>query len=53
MKYFIPMILLIGVVILMGGAGGDGFRTARSVLFVIGVLLMLAVVFAYIVQRAI
>jgi hypothetical protein len=52
-KYFVPMLLLIGVVVLMGGGGRDGFRSARSILFVLGFFLLLAIVFGWIVARAI
>ena len=52
MKFVIPTILLIGVVVILSGAGRRGVRAGRSIFFVIGLMLLMAVVFAYIVDRA-
>jgi hypothetical protein len=52
MRFLIPTLLLIGVVVILSGAGRQGIRTGRSIFFVIGVLLLMAIVFAYVVQRA-
>jgi hypothetical protein len=52
MKFLIPTLLLIGVVIIISGAGRRGVRAGRSIFFVLGVMLLLAVIFAYIVDRA-
>ena len=52
MRYLVPMLLLIGVVILMAGGGGSGLRSARSLLFAVGFFLLLAIVFGWIVGRA-
>ena len=51
MKFIIPTLLLIGVVIIISGAGRRGVRAGRSIFLVIGVMLFMAVVFAYIIQR--
>lgn len=53
MKFFFPMLALIGVVILMGGAKGKGTQNARMMLAVIGFMLLLAIVFGFVVKRAI
>jgi hypothetical protein len=52
MRFLIPTLLLIGVVVIISGAGRQGVRTGRSIFLVLGVMLLMAVVFAYIVQRA-
>jgi hypothetical protein len=52
MKFVIPTILLIGVVVILSGAGRRGVQAGRSIFFVIGLMLLMAVVFAYIVDQA-
>jgi hypothetical protein len=52
MKFLVPTLLLIGVVVILSGAGRRGVRAGRSIFFVIGLMLLMAVVFAYIVDRA-
>ncbi|MGH2754506.1 MAG: hypothetical protein ACRDLB_08730 [Actinomycetota bacterium] len=52
MKFLLPTVLLIGVVVILSGAGRRGVRTGRSIFFAVGVMLLLAVIFAYIVQQA-
>lgn len=52
MEFLLPMLALIGVVIVMAGGTGDGFRGARSILFAIGVVLLMTLIFALIVRPA-
>ncbi len=52
MKYFIPMLVLIGVVALMGNLNKEGFRATRSVLFGIGVIVLGVLIFGVIVAQA-
>ena len=51
MRYLVPMLVLVGVVLLMGSFNGEGFRAARGVLFGIGLLGLLVVIFAVIVAQ--
>jgi hypothetical protein len=51
LRFLIPTLLLIGVVIIISGAGRRGVRTGRSIFLVLGVMLFLAVVLAFIVNR--
>ena len=54
MKFFVPMIALIGVVIIMAGIGGssEGVRAGRSILMVIGFVILLGLGFSLVVDRA-
>lgn len=52
MKYFVPMLLLIGVVALMGNFNKEGYRATRAVLFGIGFLMLVVVIFGVIVAQA-
>ncbi len=47
-----PLIVLIGVVLLMGSFNGEGFRAVRGVLFGIGLLGLLVVIFGIIAAQA-
>ena len=46
MRFLIPTILLIGVVVIISGAGRQGVRAGRSIFLVLGVMLFLAIVLA-------
>ena len=51
MRFILPTILLIGVVVILSGAGRRGVRTGRSIFFAVGLMLLLAVIFAYVVKQ--
>jgi hypothetical protein len=51
-KDFFPLLLLlVGAVVLMAGAGKRGVRAGGSIFLVMGVLILLAVIFGLILAR--
>lgn len=52
MRYLPALLILIGLVALMAGAGSRGIQTAARIVLVIGGLIILFVLFALLVARA-
>lgn len=53
MEYLWPMVALIVVVVAMAGLGNEGLRAGRSLVIVIGGLILLAVVLGLVIRRAV